>query len=349
MKYKLSALLITAAALLWAAGASAAIGDTAGSCYSTDIVTYIYNAPITSYNIGGRTVIEAESLNWHFGFDVYWRPESRRLDIYDKGGSFNSLEALNGSLCKACEGAVGTPAGSFYVTDIVAAVDGREIESYNIGGVTCIVVEELRNFGYDVVWDGEARTLTVTKPDDFYKIETDYGIIGTDNNYSLQTSFGTWTEGISFSDGSESVTAPVICTASSEIFIKLSDLCRLFGAECTMTAEKRASHTEWGSGIGYDDDYNVYNFIISFDAPKYSSYDLHTGGEFELRSCSAYEINDIVYATVNAVPVSFVSTYPSRYGGIKAYNTGIYVVDSEIYIPAYLASLFTGGEYKQPE
>ena len=145
--------------------------------YYTDIKTYLYYSPITSYNIGGKTVIDAEILNWHYGFDVYWHDDTRVLEILDKGGMFNSLEAMSGSLCEGTEGTTGGVAGSYYSTDIIATVDGREIESYNIGGRTCIAAEQLRDFGYEVIWDASARTLSIKKPSDFYKIETDYGMI----------------------------------------------------------------------------------------------------------------------------------------------------------------------------
>lgn len=35
------------------------------------------------------------------------------------------------------------------------------IQSYNIGGKTVIIVEDLRDYGFDVNWDSEQRTLTV--------------------------------------------------------------------------------------------------------------------------------------------------------------------------------------------
>lgn len=70
----------------------------AGNIYYTDITTTIYTAPVNTLNIGGRTVIDAEALNWHYGFDVYWLPEERKLDITDKGNIFVSAQALSGSL-----------------------------------------------------------------------------------------------------------------------------------------------------------------------------------------------------------------------------------------------------------
>ena len=40
-------------------------GDIAGVVYATDIRTTLFGAPVTAYNIGGKTCIDAEILNWH--------------------------------------------------------------------------------------------------------------------------------------------------------------------------------------------------------------------------------------------------------------------------------------------
>lgn len=47
-------------------------------------------------------------------------------------------------------------------TDIKAYIDGHPIKSYNIQGKTAIVVEDLRNYGFNVTWDPSAKSLTVT-------------------------------------------------------------------------------------------------------------------------------------------------------------------------------------------
>lgn len=138
-------------------------GDVAGQYYYTDIRTYMKDAPITAYNIGGRTCIDAEILNWHYGFDVYWYADTRALEITDKGSSFTSLQAQAGDTLEAQDGQPGQPAGDYYYTDIVTTLNGREIEAYNIGGRTVICAEAMRDYGYDVVWDEAARTLHITR------------------------------------------------------------------------------------------------------------------------------------------------------------------------------------------
>lgn len=50
-------------------------------------------------------------------------------------------------------------------TDISAYINHYPINSYNINDYTAVVAEDLRNYGFDVVWDGEARSLSVTRND----------------------------------------------------------------------------------------------------------------------------------------------------------------------------------------
>lgn len=55
--------------------------------------------------------------------------------------------------------------GAAYATDIGAIIDGSPIASYNINGSTYVIAEELRSYGFDVTWDGDAFTLTIEKND----------------------------------------------------------------------------------------------------------------------------------------------------------------------------------------
>lgn len=103
-------------------------GDVLGNIYFTDIVTTLYSVPVTARNIGGKTVIDAEILNWHYGFDVYWLANERKLDITDKGGVFVSLQATAGETLEPIYGNPGDIAGNYYETDIKTYLNGKEIE-----------------------------------------------------------------------------------------------------------------------------------------------------------------------------------------------------------------------------
>jgi hypothetical protein len=63
---------------------------------------------------------------------------------------------------------VGDLIGHIYETDIVSDIDGMKIPSYNIGGETVIIAEDLTDYGFDVSWDQQTRTVSVyikEKPD----------------------------------------------------------------------------------------------------------------------------------------------------------------------------------------
>lgn len=61
------------------------------------------------------------------------------------------------------ENKIGDVVGHTCYTDIAAQINGHPLRSYNIGGETAVVAEDLREYGFSVVWDGEARTLTVER------------------------------------------------------------------------------------------------------------------------------------------------------------------------------------------
>jgi hypothetical protein len=48
-------------------------------------------------------------------------------------------------------------------TDIVARIDGHAIRSYNIGGYTAVVAEDLRAYGFWVIWNPTERTLCISR------------------------------------------------------------------------------------------------------------------------------------------------------------------------------------------
>ena len=52
--------------------------------------------------------------------------------------------------------------GTVYTTDIGAVIDGNPIKSYNISDRTYIKAENLRGYGFNVEWNADARTLSIT-------------------------------------------------------------------------------------------------------------------------------------------------------------------------------------------
>ncbi|MCH4889495.1 hypothetical protein EZV73_18080 [Acidaminobacter sp. JC074] len=58
---------------------------------------------------------------------------------------------------------IGTEIGSVLETDIKAYIDDQQIPSMNIDGYTAIVVEDLRYYGFDVVWHPDTRSLDISR------------------------------------------------------------------------------------------------------------------------------------------------------------------------------------------
>lgn len=173
---KKTALIITFLLVFMSFCAYAAVGDIAGNIYSTDIKTYVDGMEIPSYNIGGRTVIEAERLI-DYGFYVEWRPDTRAL-IINSGRMPLSAPAVE----NRADNTVGEVIGSFYETDITVRFNQMFVKSYNIGGKTVIEAEDLASqepekqfdrdsnlfyklgksgAGASAVWDGDNRALLI--------------------------------------------------------------------------------------------------------------------------------------------------------------------------------------------
>ncbi len=136
-------------------GVNAAYGK-AGDYYYTDIKTYIKGQEMNSYNVGGKTVICAEDLQY-YGFNVIWNDVNRTLAITDVNGT------VTPNVTPQLTGPIGDVAGSYYHTDIVTYFDSIAVESYNIGGTTVIVATDLKQFGYDVIWDAENRKVYINE------------------------------------------------------------------------------------------------------------------------------------------------------------------------------------------
>ena len=68
---------------------------------------------------------------------------------------------LISAMCISVNAAI-DKAGDYYYTDIKSYVRGQLIDSYNVGGKTVILAEALRTYGFNVAWDENARTLTIT-------------------------------------------------------------------------------------------------------------------------------------------------------------------------------------------
>ncbi len=119
-----------------------------GEVITTDIVTYIDEQPIESYNINDYTYVIAEELQ-EYGFAVYWRSEERKLEIFEMGGaiprSYPSADLIN---VRKDANVKGQHAFDVYETDIVTTLNGEVVNAYNVDGQTLIQVDELARFAH---------------------------------------------------------------------------------------------------------------------------------------------------------------------------------------------------------
>lgn len=146
-------------------------GKKVGKIYSTNIMAYVDGVPIHSYNLGGKTGIVCEELK-DYGFEVKWNGELRVLFVT----TMDERPKAKDDLPPSGNVKVGKAIGNIYSTDIVTFMNGKRIPSYNIGGRTIILLEDLNlSYGFTARWNGEKRTISAIayRPGD--SIDTDLG------------------------------------------------------------------------------------------------------------------------------------------------------------------------------
>lgn len=137
------------------------VGDVIGKVLSTDIVTYIDGIRVPSFNIAGRTAVVAENLNaCGVGYYVSYSEADRALSISPKGGKDGQRDFFHFDTDTASK-PVGTPIMNVLYSDIKTYVDTQLVESFNIGGYTCIYTDELAKHCGTYSWDEAARTVNI--------------------------------------------------------------------------------------------------------------------------------------------------------------------------------------------
>lgn len=96
--------------------------------------------------------------------------------------------------------AIGEITGTVRNTDIKAYINGLPVKSYNIDGWTGIVAEDLREYGFEVIWNGDARTLEVfhsifADVTASYQFEENTKPIGSHAGYVYNTDILTYVNG----------------------------------------------------------------------------------------------------------------------------------------------------------
>ncbi|MBQ2663810.1 MAG: hypothetical protein IJG16_06645 [Clostridia bacterium] len=174
--------------------AQAANGDVIGHIYSTDIRAYINDVEVTSYNIGGRTAVVIEDLfnSKYYKTSYDYNDHTRTLTI----DNFDPFYFADYSA--QIQSTIGDITGNIYETDIKTVMYDTEIPSYNIGGKTAVVIEDLGSdnefsyWGGRYVWDESNRTIKLKL---LYPTSGDLNILAETNTDMLITANDELTEG----------------------------------------------------------------------------------------------------------------------------------------------------------
>lgn len=198
MKKLVSCIIFLFCVMIGGTVVPAKTGDIVGKAVNTDIVAYINGFPIKSYNINGYTGIIAEDLK-KYGFDVWYSEDDRILRI--EYNATNPKEVTTDYIPKKNTKAIGSFAANILETDITTRLiyetnrdeksydvgnqvvldvisqtrfDSIDINSYNIGGQTIILMDNLEYYG-NVTWYPEERKIcfdrVVLSPDISYKLK----------------------------------------------------------------------------------------------------------------------------------------------------------------------------------
>ncbi len=153
---KLTVCAITAAALTATAAGFPAEAQVIAQVTGTDIVAYINNYPVPSYNINGYTAVVASDLV-NYGFNYKYSDSLRRVDLSYTGSPPSPLSFWRD------ESTYGEPVADVLATDIEVYLDGVRIDGFNIDGLTAIYFDALRRYGPEY-YDDADRILTLTIP-----------------------------------------------------------------------------------------------------------------------------------------------------------------------------------------
>lgn len=147
--------------LLSATVVYAGSGDIIGQIYSTDIRAYINGVEVQSYNIGGKTAVVIEDIFKPYTHQYIYDDSSRTLKFFSLNPDSLVEQELHSQTIP------GEVTGNIYETDIKTIIYDVQLPSYNIGGKTAVVIEDL---GYDgafspiggkYVWNEKERTISL--------------------------------------------------------------------------------------------------------------------------------------------------------------------------------------------
>lgn len=131
-------------------------GAILGNVLNSDVKTYINDERIPCYNIKNKAVVLVADLK-NYGFDVVYNNKTRTSTVTrNKDKKFTPIKNIENNMKKP-----GSVAFSYVYTDIIAVVNGKIVESYNVQGNLAIYFESLGDYG-TFQWDNATKTSKLT-------------------------------------------------------------------------------------------------------------------------------------------------------------------------------------------
>ncbi len=187
---------------------------------------------------------------------------------------------------------IGDVIGRALYTDIIASINDYNIASYNINNYTAVVAEDLRNYGFDVIWLDEERALYIDRAAT-NKVDSTYiapavpaSLVGKKAQNVLYTDIKTYINGAE-------VTSYNINGKTIVFFEDLS----VFG---------NIEYTEYNRrlDLGIDDGLN-YKISAPFAYSKFSPSGLY----FKMNSADGLQIRWNAYNNTNKTIKYYTTTY----------------------------------------
>ena len=128
------------------------VGDKLGDVLNTDVKAYINGERIPCYNIDGKAVVLVADLR-NYGFDVVYDGSVRSSSVTrNHNKQFTPIRNIANNTAQ-----VGSIAFSYVYTDIIAIVNGKRVDSFNVQGNLAIFFSALGDYGR-FVWDAETKS-----------------------------------------------------------------------------------------------------------------------------------------------------------------------------------------------
>ena len=132
------------------------IGDEIGNVLNTDIKTYIDEHRIPSYNINNKSAVLVKDLS-NYGFDTVYDDQTRSTSItYNPNKKFTPITEFEENTKKS-----GSIAFKYVYTDIVAYINNKKVESFNVKGNLAIFFGDLQDYG-KFAYDNKERVSSFT-------------------------------------------------------------------------------------------------------------------------------------------------------------------------------------------